>query len=132
MRYLSVAEVVALHDAILAATGGATGLRDLNGLDSAVAQPHAGFGGEQLYPSLSEKAAALCFSLVMNHAFVDGNKRVGHAAMEVYLRLNGHELMAPINESEATMLALAAGQLSRPQLVDWIRTHLHPLEEDAV
>lgn len=61
-------------------SGGASGIRDLGALESAVAQPHASFGGQDLYPDLITKAAALCFSLVMNHPFVDGNKRVGHAA----------------------------------------------------
>lgn len=80
MRYLSLSEILELHERIIASTGGATGVRDLAGLESAIAQPHATFAQQDLYPDLAAKAAALCFSLVMNHAFVDGNRhrqRVG-------------------------------------------------------
>lgn len=80
MRYLTLAEVVDLHRRLLQATGGAPGIRDLGALESAVAQPKATFGGADLYPTLVEKAAALCVALVVGHPFVDGNKRVGHAA----------------------------------------------------
>ena len=82
------------------------------------------FGGNDLYPSMEEKAAALAFSLVLNHPFIDGSKRVGHVAMETLLVLNGLELAASVDESEETMLALAAGQLSREQLVGWVRDHV--------
>jgi death-on-curing protein len=91
MRYLTLGEVVALHDAIITRTGGASGLRDFGALDSALAQPKATFGGEDLHSTLEDKAAALGFSLAQNHPFVDGNKRVAHAAMETFLMLNGAE-----------------------------------------
>ncbi len=81
MRYLTLAEVVTLHRRLIATTGGARGIRDLGGLESALAQPRAGFGGDDLYSGVVEKAVALGFSLVMGHPFVDGNKRTGHAAM---------------------------------------------------
>ena len=81
MRYLTLGEVVALHRALLAATGGAEGIRDLNALESAIAQPKATFDGTDLYPTVVDKASALAFGLAMNHAFVDGNKRIAHAAM---------------------------------------------------
>jgi len=74
MRYLGLAQVVELHERILAATGGAPGLRDLGALESALAQPKAAFAGRDLHQTLAEKAAALCFSLAQNHPFVDGNK----------------------------------------------------------
>ena len=92
MRYISLSEVLELHRRIIEESGGSTGLRDLGGLESAIAQPHMTFGGRDLYPTLIEKAAALCFSLVQNHPFIDGNKRVGHAAMEVMLILNGYDV----------------------------------------
>ena len=84
MRYLTLGEVVDLHRRLLHATGGASGIRDFGALESAIAQPKATFGGVDLYPTLVEKAAALAFSLVQGHPFVDGNKRVGHAAMEIF------------------------------------------------
>jgi death-on-curing protein len=86
-------------------------------------QPHASFGGQDLYPDLVAKAAALCYSLVMNHAFVDGNKRVGHAAMETFLLLNGHEIQCGTDEQERVILQLAAGDLSRNAFTEWVRRH---------
>ena len=114
MRYLTLGEVVALHRAILESSGGASGIRDLGALESALAQPRASFGGADLHQSLHAKAAALGFSLAMNHAFVDGNKRVAHAAMEVFLILNAYEIVASVDEQERLMLDLAAGRLVAP------------------
>jgi death on curing protein len=91
------------------------------------------FGGQDLYPTLAEKAAALGFSLVCNHAFVDGNKRVGHAAMETFLVLNGWELAAEVDEQEQIILRLAAGTLKREEFTVWVQSHLHqrPAEPSA-
>jgi len=126
MRYLALRELVALQQKIIAATGGAAGIRDLGALESAVAQPRASFGGEDLYPGVIEKAAALGFSLVMGHPFLDGNKRTGHAAMETFLLLNGYEVSAPVDEQERVMLQLAAGELARDDFVGWVRSHAAP------
>lgn len=123
MRYLSITEVLDLHDRLLAAYGGASGVRDLGALESAVSQPHAAFGGQDLYPSLVTKAAALCYSLVMNHPFLDGNKRAGHAAMETFLVLNGHGIQCDVEEQERVILQLAAGDLSRNAFTKWVRLH---------
>lgn len=128
MRHLTLGEVLELHRLVLAQTGGATGLRDLGGLESAVAQPRQTFGGEDLYPTLAEKAAALGFSLIQNHPFLDGNKRTGHAALEMFLVLNGHELQASVDEAEAVILRVAAGQSPRKEFVAWIEDHLKPAE----
>ena len=126
MRYLTLGEVVALHRAVIESTGGATGLRDLAALESAVAQPRATFDGADLHPSITGKAAALAYSLALNHPFVDGNKRVAHAAMEVFLALNGLELRADIDEQEMLFLNLAAGRSSRPELEEWLKRHTGP------
>jgi death-on-curing protein len=104
--------------------GGATGLRDLGALESAIAQPYMAFGGQDLYPTLVEKASALAFSLVNNHPFLDGNKRVGHAALETLLVLNGYELSASVEEQESMMLGVAAGTAGREQFVEWVRVHV--------
>ena len=127
MRFLTLGEVVALHRAILESSGGASGIRDLGALESALAQPRASFGGADLHSSLPAKAAALGFSLVLNHAFVDGNKRVAHAAMEVFLILNGHEILATLDEQEQVMLDLAAGSVTREQFAKWLENHLQPI-----
>jgi death on curing protein len=123
MRFLSIAEVLDLHERLLADSGGARGIRDLGALESAVSQPHAVFGGLDLYPDLVTKAAALCYSLIMNHAFVDGNKRIGHAAMETFLLLNGRELQCSVDEQEQVILQLAAGDYSRNAFTEWVRRH---------
>ncbi|MFL5582234.1 MAG: type II toxin-antitoxin system death-on-curing family toxin [Gemmatimonadaceae bacterium] len=127
MRYLTLAEVLELHRRVVELAGGAGGLRDLGALESAVAQPRATFGGRDLYADVAEKAAALGYSLVLNHPFVDGNKRVGHAALETFLVLNGYELRSGLDEAERVVLDLAAGSLPRERLVAWVRERLTPL-----
>ncbi len=124
MRYISLSEVLELHRRIIEESGGSTGVRDLGGLESAIAQPRMTFGGRDLYPALIEKAAALCFSLVQNHPFIDGNKRVGHAAMEVMLILNGYEIYAPVDDQEQVILELASGDVSRDKLIEWLTAHI--------
>jgi death-on-curing protein len=121
MRFVSLNQVLRLHEALLEQSGGGPGLRDLGRLEAALAQPKASFGGDDLYPTLVEKAAALCFSLVQGHPFIDGNKRIGHAAMEVFLVMNGYELTASVDEQESVILALASGQLTREELTQWVQ-----------
>jgi death-on-curing protein len=113
MRYVSLGEVVRLHELLIESSGGAPGIRDLSLLDSALAQPRATFDGQDLHPTLLDKAAALATSLVQNHPFVDGNKRVGHAAMATFLMLNGIEIAATVDDQERLILDLAAGLYSR-------------------
>ncbi len=124
MRYLTLAEVLQLHAAVISQTGGLGGLRDVGALESAIAQPRMAFAGDDLYPSLEEKAAALGFSLICNHPFLDGNKRVGHAAMETFLVLNGFEISATVDEAEKLIFSVAAGSCSREELLTWIRAHV--------
>ena len=126
-RYLTVEEVTRLHALVVARTGGATGLRDRGVLEPAVAQPQQTFGSEDLYPTLAEKASAIAFALVMGHPFVDGNKRIGHAAMEAVLMLNGFEIVADVDEQEDLFLRLAAGEVRREALTEWIEAHTEPL-----
>jgi death on curing protein len=126
MRYLTLDEVLEIHRLLIEQSGGSHGVRDAGLLQSAVNQPAMTFAGQDLYPSLADKAAALCFSLVMNHAFVDGNKRIGHAAMETLLVLNGRELQAPVDEQEKIILDLAAGAATRESLNAWVNSHIGP------
>ena len=128
MRYLTLEEVLESHKRVIAESGGSSGVRDLGAVESAVAQPVMTFGGEELYPTLEEKAAALGFSLINNHPFVDGNKRIGHAAMATFVRLNGFRISAPVDEQETFVLRLAAGEASREELVEWLRAHLVTLD----
>ena len=124
MRYLSLQEVISLHSLLIAQSGGSSGLRDHGGLESAVAQPESSFGGQDLYPDLASKAAALGHSLIQSHPFIDGNKRIGHAAMEVFLLLNGHEIDASVDEQEQIIIDVASGKVSRIELSEWISKHM--------
>jgi death-on-curing protein len=123
IRYLSLREVLVLHERVAAVSGGGVGVRDLGLLESAVAQPRQTFGGADLYPSIVEKAVALGFSLISNHPFVDGNKRVGHAALEVFLLLNGFELDAPVDDQERIVLGVASGEMTREEFARWVDAH---------
>jgi death-on-curing protein len=126
MRFLTVSEVLEAHRQIIEATGGSHGCRDLGGLDSALAQPRMAFGGHDLYSTLAEKASALGFSLIRNHPFIDGNKRIGHAAMELFLMFNGHELAANVEEQERVILAVAASTMHREEFTEWVRNRIRP------
>lgn len=123
MRYLTLGEVLALHRRILAESGGRVGVRDLGAIASALAQPKVFVGGQDAYPSLIEKTAALGCSMVRSHDFLDGNKRIAHAAMEVFLIMNELEISASVDEQERFMLTLAAGDVSRELLIDWLRSN---------
>jgi death-on-curing protein len=120
MKFLSLFEILELHRQIVAQSGGSHGVKDIGALDSALAQPQMTFGQKDLYPTLFDKASALAYSLVINHPFVDGNKRVAHAAMEIFLLLNGYEIQASVDEQEDLFLRLACGNISREYLAEWI------------
>ena len=126
MRYLSLAEVLILHRLIMEQSRQQALLRDLGALESAIAQPRQTFGGKDLHPGLAAKAAALGFSLIQNHPFVDGNKRVGHAAIVSFLRLNGRRIEATVDEAEQAILHVASGGLDRAGLQAWIEAHEVP------
>ena len=123
MIKLTVDEVVLLHEKLLAATGGSPGLRDRGLLESAVWSVDAAFGEVEQYPSVEEKAARLAFALVTNHAFVDGNKRVGMLAMLVTLELNGITLRYAQEELVALGLDAAAGHAGYEEILAWVRGH---------
>lgn len=129
MRYLVLKEVLELHRRIIEQSGGAAGLRDVGLVQLALAQPLMTFGGDELYPTISDKASALGFSLIKNHPFLDGNKRIGHAAMEVFLVLNGHEINASVDEQEQVILGVASGELGRDEFTEWLRAHIVEIAE---
>lgn len=124
--YLSVEQLLRLHQLQLQRFGGLAGLRDRAGLEAAAARPQMTFGGEDLYPDLAAKAAALMHSLVMNHPFVDGNKRTGAMAAELLLGINGHDLVASDEELVELTLAVARGEVSAEALAIWIRQRSQP------
>lgn len=124
IEYLSLKLIIALHDALLERFGGAPGVRDRSGVESALARPMGTFGGEDLYPDVAAKAAALMHSLARNHPFVDGNKRVAVAAAELFCEVNGFALAAKDDELEALTVAAAAGEIEAEALAIWIRQRL--------
>lgn len=126
--FLSEEEVLAIHFAQIELYGGSLGIRDPGLLRSALAQPSASFGGKWLHADLHEMAAAYLFSLVMNHPFVDGNKRVGTNAALSFLDLNGIEVVATIDAFESLVLAVAAGKAARDDVVTFLRAHSRPLD----
>ncbi len=131
MKYLGLVDVVYLHGRLIVQSGGSAGLRDQSGLESALAQPRMTFGGVDLYPDIATKASALCFSLVLNHPFIDGNKRVSYAAMRLFLLLNDWTIIADVDDAEQTVLRLAAGELERDELIAWIRSRIAPLVRES-
>lgn len=124
MRYLTVGEILEIYRRVMEQSGGFSGIRDLGALESAVAQPQMTFSGHDLYPTVVEKAAALGFSLIQNHPFVDGNKRAGHAAMEIFLVLNGHEIDADVDQQMEVILSVASGKLDRDAFTAWLEQHI--------
>jgi len=127
IRYLTLTSVLELYARVMARSGGLAGIRDLGALDSAMTQPRMNFGGQELHGSLVEKAAALGFSIICNHPFMDGNKRIGHAAMEVFLFLNMHEIDALDDEQEHVVLLVASGNMDREGFTRWLNDHVRPL-----
>ena len=126
--YLSVAQLLRMHQLQLRAFGGAAGVRNRDGLESAAARPQMTFGGEDLYADLAAKAAALMHSLVQNHPVLDGNERVGAMAAELFLTVNSYELAASDDEIIEVTVALAQGDVSAEALAIWIRQRARPRE----
>jgi death on curing protein len=126
--YLSVAQLLRIHQLQLEAFGGAGGLRDRGALEAASARPQATFAGDDLYPDLVAKTAALMHSLVMNHAFVDGNKRVGAMAAELFLAINGYALDADDDDLVDLALNVASGEMGIEAVAIWIRQRAQPLD----
>jgi len=119
--FLSLEQIEALHEAQLRRFGGGAGLRDRGALEAAVARPAMTFGGEDLYPDLPSKAGALMHSLVMNHPYVDGNKRVGAHAAILFLRLNGYQPRFSSADLEEITMAVARGEVDAEALAIWFR-----------
>ncbi|MFM7136893.1 MAG: type II toxin-antitoxin system death-on-curing family toxin [Planctomycetota bacterium] len=121
--FLSLDEIVAIHAEMIRRYGGSTGIRDLGLLEAAAAMPEASFGGQYLHDGLPAMAAAYLFHLVSNHPFIDGNKRVGAAAADVFLGMHGCHLGASQDEYAAFVLAVAAGQTGKEAAVTFFHRH---------
>jgi len=121
--YLTTEQVLFIHARLISETGGVHGVRDLGLLLSAVARPQATFDGQDLYPNLFLKAAALLESLVGNHAFVDGNKRTAITSTGLFLRINGYRLTADNQQLEAFILQCAQRLNFLEQMALWLKSH---------
>lgn len=127
--FLTLEQIVAIHADQIARYGGSAGLRDEKGLRAASWMPEAHFGGAYAHPGLAAKAAAYLFHLVSNHAFVDGNKRVGLAAALTFLYLNGHELDCPLNRVEDMTIRVASGMMSKDDVVAFFEQTIRPVSD---
>jgi death on curing protein len=127
VAYLSKSQLLHLHERLIDRFGGPAGLRDEGGLDSAIARPPATFDGEDLYATLAEKAAALFHSLVSNHPFLDGNKRLAAISAELFLLANGLELVASDEDLEELVMSSARGELAVEEIAIWLDQRLTPL-----
>lgn len=125
MKILTKAQIILLHAQLIKETGGMEGIRDEGLLDSAILNPFQSFDDKELYPSVLEKGARLGFGLIQNHAFVDGNKRIGAHAMLVFLALNGHSLSYTQKELTEIVLSVASGEKNCDDLLLWLQSHLN-------
>jgi len=123
MIILTVDEIINIHKKIVMATGGSSELRDRALLESAVYAAEASFDNEEIYPTIQEKAARLAYGLISNHAFVDGNKRIGVFIMLMTLKLNGIKIYYTQKELSDMGLGVASGDLSYKDILNWINVH---------
>ncbi|KKM11595.1 hypothetical protein SY88_07835 [Clostridiales bacterium PH28_bin88] len=123
MKYPSLEVVLALHEEIIARTGGVSGLRDMALLESALARPQGTFDGRDLYPTLFSKAACLMHSLILNHAFLDGNKRIGVVIAGTLLAMNGYQLEVERQEMVSFALSVAEGKRTVEGIAAWLEAH---------
>lgn len=123
MIILSKQQIIKLHAQLINDTGGSEGIRDESLLESAIAAPFQSFDGNEAFPSLQQKAARLGYGLIKNHAFVDGNKRIGTHVMLVFLALNKIELEYTQQELSDIILKVAADKCSFEDLLNWILEH---------
>lgn len=123
MIKFSKEKVLLLHRLIAEETGGSIGVRDEALLESALESAFAGFGDREFYPSKEEKGARLGYTLISNHAFIDGNKRIGMYVMLTFLEVNGIRLNCTNDEVASVGLSLADGSMDYGALLQWILDH---------
>ena len=124
MIWISAEDVILIHSRVIEGSGGLDGLRDRDGLEAAVSAPMQTFDGKELYPTDLEKIARLGFGLASNHAFVDGNKRIGAMMTQLLLKWNGYVLTLQTGELADMFIAIADGTAKEKDLLDWIHRHL--------
>lgn len=125
MIWVDAEDVILIHRRIIQTTGGIDGLRDRAGLEAALAAPLQSFAGQDLFPSDIEKISRLGYGLAANHAFVDGNKRIGAMLTQLLLKWNGHHLALKEGELADMFIAIADGSATERDLLAWVRAHLN-------
>ena len=124
MIWITAEDVIVIHSRIIAATGGIDGVRDRAGLEAAIAAPCQSFGGEELFPTIVEKVARIGFGLASNHAFLDGNKRIGAMVVQLLLKWNGYQLRLAPGELADMFIGIADGTKKEQDLLLWIQDHI--------
>lgn len=124
MIWITADDIVLIHAEIIRTTGGEEGLRDRASLEAAVAAPLQTFSGKELYPTIVQKIARLGYGLAANHAFVDGNKRIGAMVTQVLLKRNGYHLQLRQGELSSMFISIAEGNARTEDLAQWIASHL--------
>lgn len=123
MKYLTREQVIKLHQALIEASGGSSGIRDVGMLDSALKTPLQTFDENELFPSVLDKAARLAFGLIKNHPFIDGNKRICTHVMLIFLALNNIMLSYKDEELIDIILKVASGKANENDFYTWIKNH---------
>ena len=124
---ITLKEVEAIHQVLIEKFGGAHGIRDLNGLESALARPFQQFDGNDLYPTILLKSAALVQSILINHPFVDGNKRAGYTLLRYFLLSNDLDIEATQEEKYEFIIAIASGNMNFDQIAEWLNSYTKKL-----
>lgn len=124
MIWITAEDVIALHSQIIKRTGGIDGLRDRSGLEAAIAAPLQSFDGNDFYPTIIEKISRLGYGLAANHAFIDGNKRIGALMTQLLLQWNEYNLVLKKGELADMFIAIADGSADESELLKWIQNHI--------
>lgn len=125
MIFFDYEQVVKIHSLLIAKTGGTDGVRDKNLLESALKTPFQTFDGSELYQTILDKASQFCYSLIENHPFLDGNKRIGVHLTLLFLKLNGVELSYSQNELIEFGLNIASGKVNKEDIKNWLHSHIN-------
>lgn len=124
MIWITIEDIIIIHSRIIQTTGGLDGIRDKSGLEAAIAAPLQSFDGIDLFPTVIEKIARLGYGLAANHAFIDGNKRIGAMLVQLLLKWNGYNIELKPNELADMFIDIANGKANEEDLLKWIIKHL--------
>ena len=130
MKYLDINQILAIYNEVIEQTGGSKGIRDRGLLESAVARPQATFAKKDLYPDVFSKATALGHSIILNHSFVDGNKRTGYMAMRLFLNMNGYDIKASQEEKYKFVMEIAEKTKKEEAIAKWLKEHSRKINKE--